>query len=364
MSSFYITAAVCIARLLSVHSQDLNASSIIKPLNTYLKTHGNINRDLEAFSTLNNIISEITIVLPDADVANNGLDITITDLICYESNVQDIRVTRSSLSDAVDRVAIDVIGLTVTCNFRWNYEWSILSVVSGSGSGRAVLDPSSGAFVNLDIQSGTPPRDVRVDSCTADTRIDDLDLDGDGLGAIASIINLFKNMVMGVIEEEVNGAVCSAIDELGKMKIQRLTCAMIVVVFSLFNTHRNTGNEDGALVFVVESNEQVVNYETGTVNSSSSGIGWLVLLITLLIIYSVSCCFLGAYCSGRIYYPKRIKSTSYKSMEEEDHNKTEVDCDNRAEVAQTMSLESSEIDIESQTDTNDVNRAASDVRDP
>ena len=216
MPCLYLFALICITHLLSAaYSQGANAGTR-NSIDTFINTHSNSDRDLEAFSTLNNIISDITVVLPDADVSSNGLDITITDLICYEANVQDVHVTRSSLSESVDRVAIDAIGLTITCNFRWSYEWSILSVINGSGSGKAVLDPSSGASVNLDIESGRPPRDVSVDSCAANVQIDDLILDGDGLGAIASIINLFKKLVMGVIEEEVNEAVCSAIDELGK----------------------------------------------------------------------------------------------------------------------------------------------------
>ena len=177
---------------------------------------------MQAFSSINNIISEITLVLPDTDVSSNGLDITITDLICYEANVQDVQVARTPLSDAIDRVSIEAIGLTVRCNFRWNYEWSVLSIFSGSGSGKAVLDQSSGALINLDIADGSPPRDVSVYDCNANVQIGDLILDGDGLGAIASVLNLFKKLLVGVIEEEVNNAVCSEINELGKSNMLKL----------------------------------------------------------------------------------------------------------------------------------------------
>jgi hypothetical protein len=49
----------------------------------------------------------------------------------------------------------------------------------------------------------------------ADVQIGDLVLDGDRLGAVASIINLFKRLVMGLIEDEVNRAVCNQVNELG-----------------------------------------------------------------------------------------------------------------------------------------------------
>ena len=210
---FYFIVAICLARIPPIQSHFTSARSV---LNEYMDMdlQNDNNRDLQAFSTLNNIISEITLVLPDADVSSNGLDITITDLLCYEANIQDVQVTRSS-ADTIDHVGIDAIGLTVTCNFHWSYEWSILSVVNGSGTGKAVLDRASSASVELDIKSGYPPRDVSVESCVADVQIDDLILDGDGLGSIASIINLFKRLVIGLIEEEINGAVCYAVEELG-----------------------------------------------------------------------------------------------------------------------------------------------------
>lgn len=206
---------VCISWLPLSYSYEgrIDVSSAVE--NYLHNTQPNNSRHLQAFSTINNIISEITLVLPDAEVSSSGMDITMTDLVCYEANIQDAVVTRTSLSDAVDRLDMDVIGLTITCNFRWYYEWSILSVINGSGSGKAVLDPSSEASISLDIATGRPPRDVSVHDCISDVQIDDLILDGDGLGAIASVINLFKNLVMGKIEEEVNEAVCSAVNELG-----------------------------------------------------------------------------------------------------------------------------------------------------
>lgn len=213
----FLFGILCISRLSPSYSYEgrsrIDVSSAVE---NYLNDpQPNNSRFLQAFSTINNIISEITLVLPDSEVSSTGMDITITDLVCYEANIQDAVVTRTSLSGAVDRLDMDVIGLTITCNFRWYYEWSILSVVNGSGSGKAVLDPSSDASISLDIATGRPPRDVSVNDCSADVQIDDLILDGNGLGAIASVINLFKNLVMVKIEEEVNEAVCSAVNELG-----------------------------------------------------------------------------------------------------------------------------------------------------
>ena len=108
-----------------------------------LSNHFNNNHNLDAsFATLNNIFNEITLVLPDSNISSNGLDLTITELTCSNINVQDIQVGHTSLSDTTTRLAVNVIGLEITCNFRWTYKWTIFN---GSGSGMALLDQASWA---------------------------------------------------------------------------------------------------------------------------------------------------------------------------------------------------------------------------
>lgn len=215
--SSFLTAIICVAQLSSPVSASNQSTVDMMPnnLDKRLESLNDNIRDLQAFSTLNNIISEIVLILPDSDVSSNGLDLTVTELICYEANVQDIRVTQSSASESMKRVAINVIGLSVTCNFRWTYQLNALSVFNGSGSGKALLDSSSGALINLNITSGLPSRDVRVEGCKANVQIGDFVLDGDGLGSVASIINVFKKLLMGMIEEEINTVFCSQVSELG-----------------------------------------------------------------------------------------------------------------------------------------------------
>ena len=99
------------------------------------------------------------------------------------------------------------------------------------------------------------------------------------------------------------------------------------------------GDEDGALVFVIESNEQKVSYETDTVDASSSGVGWLVLFIALLILYSVSCCFLGTYCSGRLHCYKSPKSKTDNDTEEDNFSMNGSTSNNKVEETKAKSLE-------------------------
>ena len=97
-------------------------------------------RNLQAFSTLNDIFSEITLVLPDSSISSNGLDLTISELTCSELSVQDIQVSHTSLSDTTKRISVNIIGLAVTCSFRWSYKWTIFN---GSGGQRMQRDEFS-----------------------------------------------------------------------------------------------------------------------------------------------------------------------------------------------------------------------------
>ncbi|KAL7488133.1 hypothetical protein ACHAW6_013739 [Cyclotella cf. meneghiniana] len=314
--SSFLTAIICVAQLSSPVSAS-NQSTVDMIPNNLDKRLESLNdniRDLQAFSTLNNIISEIVLILPDSDVSSNGLDLTVTELICYEANVQDIRVTQSSASESMKRVAINVIGLSVTCNFRWTYQLNALSVFNGSGSGKALLDSSSGALINLNITSALPSRDVRVEGCKANVQIGDFVLDGDGLGSVASIINVFKKLLMGMIEEEINTVFCSQVSELGS-----------------------------ALLFVVQSNEEhAIPFEAYINSTSSSGVSWLILFILLVIGYSVSCCFCGICCAARMRSRVLLQGTPAKDVVAEGVPTEEVDS------SQVTAPESNQIDIEDQ----------------
>ena len=202
--------------VLSRTSSTVSAANIISRLLSTQLNNNSQHRNLEAFSTLNSLFDEITLILPDSTISNNGLDLTITSLQCSDINIQDIQVGHTSLSDTTTRLAINIIGLEITCSFRWSYKWTIFN---GSGSGKALLDSSSWASINLDFLSqdynSYPPTDVNIDQCMADVQIGDLEFDGDGLGFIASILNTFERLLRDRIEGELNDTVCEELRGLG-----------------------------------------------------------------------------------------------------------------------------------------------------
>ena len=163
-----------------------------------------------AFSALNTIFSQITLKLPDTQVSRSGLDITITELTCNQLKIQDIQLSHALVSDTLQRLEIDISGLEIICNFRWEYKWTIFN---GSGNGSAKLDPSSSASIGLDVLSQNynnfPPNDVNVNQCQSNIQIADMDFDGDGLGVIGGIMSLIEGLLRDTVEGELGGAVCN-----------------------------------------------------------------------------------------------------------------------------------------------------------
>ena len=103
-------------------------------------------------------------------------------------------------------------------------------------------------------------------------------------------------------------------------------------------------------MFVIESKEQTVTYETNAVNASSSGVGWLILFIALIIIYSVGCCLLGVCCIGKLRRYNSMKQKSYKSLDDDKVSATERIQDSRTE--NQSDINSGDPDIECQADIN------------
>lgn len=175
------------------------------------------------FSTLNQIFSQVTFDLPDPPtISQGGLDLTITELSCQDLAVEDISLTHHFVSKTSQLLDIDISGLQVACDFRWEYKWTIFN---GRGDGTATLNRASSAGISLDFHSDDynilPPNYVTIpnDKCSSDIRIGDLNFDGDGLGVIAGMINLFENLIKGVVEGELGKLVCEKLVDLGQLSV-------------------------------------------------------------------------------------------------------------------------------------------------
>lgn len=129
--------------------------------------------------------------------------------------------------NTLQRIALDISGLKIDCEFRWEYKWTIFN---GSGSGKAVLDQSSSASVALDFASedysSYPPNDVSIQNCNSNIQIGDMDFDGDGLGIIGGIISLFEGLLRDTVEGELESTVCSELRGLGDGALTNLLLSL------------------------------------------------------------------------------------------------------------------------------------------
>ncbi|KAL7538989.1 hypothetical protein ACHAXR_008950 [Thalassiosira sp. AJA248-18] len=174
--------------------------------------------ELDKFSALNEIFSTIELQLPDAPVSRSGLDLTITELVCRDLNVQGIQISHDIVSNTKQRIGVDVAGVHISCTFDWEYSWMFFS---GSGSGTAISDqPTSSISMGVDFISQDyathPPQDVSIENCDANLQIADIQVEDDGIGLMAGIVNIFEGLVRDTIEEELGDVVCDEINKLAE----------------------------------------------------------------------------------------------------------------------------------------------------
>eukprot|EP00578_Thalassiosira_sp_NH16_P025700 CAMPEP_0181083610 /NCGR_PEP_ID=MMETSP1071-20121207/4250_1 /TAXON_ID=35127 /ORGANISM="Thalassiosira sp., Strain NH16" /LENGTH=1518 /DNA_ID=CAMNT_0023165281 /DNA_START=348 /DNA_END=4905 /DNA_ORIENTATION=- len=83
----------------------------------------------------------------------------------------------------------------------------------------ARLDDSSSASLDLRFESEDydtrPPDDVSIPHCGPDIQIADMDFDGDGLGIIGGIMNLFEGLLRDTVEGELGDTVCDELRGMG-----------------------------------------------------------------------------------------------------------------------------------------------------
>jgi hypothetical protein len=147
-----------------------------------LSHHDDDGRRLSSnFAALNQLLSQITLQLPDATVNSNGLEISISQLTCRNLSINNLQINHKIMSSTNQRVGIQISGVQITCEFRWGYRWTIFN---GAGDGSAILDPVSGASISMDFiskdYSRSPPYDVNLGNCGSNIQIKDMTFDGDG----------------------------------------------------------------------------------------------------------------------------------------------------------------------------------------
>ena len=181
------------------------------------------SRQLTTFDAFNSLLSQIKLQLPSTTLSTNGLDLSISQLVCTNISLQSIQIDHTPLTTTNHRVHIALSGVQLKCNFRWGYKWTIFS---GNGNGEAILDQSSGAAINMHFISedynNEPPMDANVGACQSNIQIADMTFTGDGLGVVATIIDWIEHLLRDRIEGELNTVVCTELGGLADEALDQL----------------------------------------------------------------------------------------------------------------------------------------------
>ena len=176
-----------------------------------------------SFAAFNSLLSSVTLKLPDARVSQSGLELTLTELECDGVSLQSIAIDHAVRSSTDQSVLLSVSGVSLECTLRWEYRWTIFS---GRGSGYGRLDPASSASVRMDFASEDyalyPPTDVTVTGCEPRLEIGEMKFDGDGIGVVGGVIDLFEGLLRGTIEGELEGLMCDELRGLGDEALDQL----------------------------------------------------------------------------------------------------------------------------------------------
>lgn len=216
----YLLLLLTSTLLVAASSPSLNLptkAEVSDALYQYLSTpEDESSRQLQTFDALNEIFAKVSLDLPDATVSKSGLDITISELVCRDLNVGDIQIDHEIQSNTSQKLNVGILGIKVMCNFRYAYRWTIFS---GEGAGSVLLDPTSNASIGLVFESNDynmyPPRAVSIAECRTDIQIADMNFDGDGVGVLSAILDLFEGLLRDTVEGELNKAFCNELSVLG-----------------------------------------------------------------------------------------------------------------------------------------------------
>lgn len=134
---------------------------------------GSSNDDFEAF---NSIFDGASIIIPETfevseRVGIATLDMTITNLVCYEMAVGDVTVDHQQVSSSQFIVDIGLYQLDLKCELNYIYSYGVLNgdgwvqIATNNNMAQSVL-----SFESPDFDT-TPPQSSSIDSCIADVEI-------------------------------------------------------------------------------------------------------------------------------------------------------------------------------------------------
>jgi hypothetical protein len=180
-----------------------------------------LNSTAARFSTVNELLSNVTFLLPDSDYSTRGIRVKLRSIICGEVSFADASINSTEVNEAV-RVQARVLDVNLTCTADWEYSYAFLR---DRGS---MMAWGNGNYVDATLAvhtepSSVPPVGAEVTTCEVNVHFRRMDFSG---GISASILDIFEDSVRTTVEGEVRDIVCDTLRSDGTHEVTKALAAI------------------------------------------------------------------------------------------------------------------------------------------
>lgn len=208
------------------------ADSMLRVLTTSDPRSSSNNDD--EFHVLNSLLFGVTLKLPETNVSPmDSLDLTISDLECRDIYLHDVTLSHDDIradaaaEDTEQQELVDLqLGLEVDliCTFDWTYTYDPPIIPPISSGGRGQIDTKDNAM-STTLSFSSPNFDAQgpiastVNGCSPTINVVDMQFDG---SISATIVNSVEWAIRGVVENEIEDALCEELGALGDVVSEQL----------------------------------------------------------------------------------------------------------------------------------------------
>jgi hypothetical protein len=169
------------------------------------------------FDQFNTLFANAQLKLPDAEVSDSGLTLTITNLVCSSVYIGDVQSNYTSFQEnGLDVLAYTVSAYPISITCSADYTFKVL-FVPGKGRFTAVAE-NTRAETRIDLSGGGtfadgPPTVASVEYCNADINTNgNISFEG---ATLQRLLNLFKQLISNVVDNYAADALCNLLSSSG-----------------------------------------------------------------------------------------------------------------------------------------------------
>ena len=184
------------------------------------QTATTLNTTSTDFQAFNQLFQNAQLLLPDADISTNGLDLNLRELICSQVIIDDMTLV-SPTSGATNTATSQSIQLQVNVRFslicQANYGYYFPPFFRGDG--RVAAMTRDNQFTTHITVAHSDRTNVTVDLCQAAVQIYDLDFRG---GLVARLVEVAEKPVADLLQSQIQDALCQQLSTNGGSAIENL----------------------------------------------------------------------------------------------------------------------------------------------